>query len=263
MLCSHTSGGRTRNYLYLFLYLLLEQLKLLGVSMMTNQSAKIRTKVFIKTIVNSILILPLFGLPLFLPAGTLLYWNAWFFIGFFILFYFSTIIYFSKNNLDYALSRLRGDEKETTQKIVMLLLILCCLLSFIIAGFDFRFHWSRVPLPVIIVFSILIGSGYIFLFFVMKQNSFSSRVIEVKPEQKVIDNGAYSIIRHPMYFAFTIIFVFAPIILGSWYALIPATGIPFLLTIRIKNEEEVLKKELMGYDEYIKKVKFKLIPYIW
>lgn len=165
--------------------------------------------------------------------------------------------------MKFAQSRLQGDEKEKTQKIVMPLLVLSALLSFVIAGLDFRFQWSRVSFPVIILFSVFVLSGYIFLFIVMKQNSFSSRVIEIQVEQKVIETGAYSIVRHPMYLAFSIIFVIAPITLGSLYAVIPGCVIPLLLTFRINNEEEVLKKGLIGYDDYMKKVKYRLIPYVW
>ncbi len=109
----------------------------------------------------------------------------------------------------------------------------------------------------------LVACGYVLFFLVLKQNSFASRVVEVQSKQFVIDSGAYSIVRHPMYLAVTIIFVLAPILLGSWYALIPALAVPTLLTFRIRNEEQVLRTGLLGYDQYMKKVKYRLLPFVW
>jgi protein-S-isoprenylcysteine O-methyltransferase Ste14 len=231
--------------------------------MASDQPAGRRAAALLRTVVNTILILFMFGLPLFLPAGTLHYWNAWLFTGSFALFYLAVMAYFSISNPSFALSRLQTQEAERTQRIVMPLAILSCLLSFVVAGLDFRFHWSRIPLPLVLVAFALVACGYSLFFLVLKQNSFASRVVELQSNQMLIDSGAYSIVRHPMYLAATVILVFAPILLGSWYALIPALAFPALLTWRIRNEEQVLKTGLPGYDEYMKKVKYRLLPFVW
>jgi protein-S-isoprenylcysteine O-methyltransferase Ste14 len=167
------------------------------------------------------------------------------------------------NNPEYAKKRFESREKEQAQKIVMSLLILCALIMLALSGFNYRYHWTTVPTPVVFIFSLIIIGGFIMLFFVMKKNIFTSRVIEIQEDQEVIDTGLYSIVRHPMYLAFSVIFFFSPVILGSLYSLIPAVCILILLTFRIRNEEKVLKNELKGYFEYIKKVKYRLIPFIW
>ena len=107
------------------------------------------------------------------------------------------------------------------------------------------------------------AGAFVILSIVVKENSFASRVVEIQEDQKIIDTGIYSIVRHPMYLAFTIIFTVSPIVLGSLYSLIPALCIPFLLAFRIRNEEEVLRNGFVGYDTYTKKVKYRLIPLIW
>jgi len=135
--------------------------------------------------------------------------------------------------------------------------------TFIIPGLDFRFNWSNVPLVVVLISTLIMLSGYMMVFIAMKQNTHASRVIEIQDEQKLIDTGLYSFVRHPMYLGGTILYGFAPLVLGSFYALIPMVFIPILLIIRIKNEEKVLINGLKGYDEYMKKVKYRLIPFIW
>jgi protein-S-isoprenylcysteine O-methyltransferase Ste14 len=105
--------------------------------------------------------------------------------------------------------------------------------------------------------------GAVMLFIVMKQNTFGSRAVEIQENQRVIDTGLYSVVRHPMYLAFSIIFCFSPLVLGSLYALIPTVLMPWLIALRIRNEEQLLRNGLEGYESYIKKVRFRLIPYVW
>lgn len=115
----------------------------------------------------------------------------------------------------------------------------------------------------VIVGAVLMSVGFLGVFLVMKQNSYASRVVEIQTNQKLIDTGMYSVVRHPMYLAFSVLFCVSPLVLGSLWSLIPAFCIPFLLSFRIRNEEEVLIKGLKGYKKYMKKVKFRLIPYVW
>lgn len=216
-----------------------------------------------RAILNGLLAFILFGIPLFLPAGTTRFPNAWLFLGIFIICYVSILMYFSFTNPHYAQTRYRAAESETAQKVAMGLLIASALLMLLVAGLDFRFQWSHVALLIVASFSVVMVLSLGMVFFVMKQNSYTSRVIEIQEDQELIDTGAYGVVRHPMYLAFTILFLSAPFVLGSWFAIFPALCIPFLLSVRIRNEEEVLRKGLRGYEEYTKKVRYRLIPFVW
>jgi protein-S-isoprenylcysteine O-methyltransferase Ste14 len=217
----------------------------------------------LKAVVNCILALIFFGLPLFLPAGSFKFWNAWLFLGTFIISMLLILVYLSINNPDFAEKRMQGNEKEKQQKLIMTFLVLSTLLTLAVSGFDYRFHWSSVPISLTILFTIIMICGFVMLFMVMLQSSYASHVIEIQEEQKLIDTGLYSVVRHPMYLAFSIIFIVTPLILGSYYAIIPALFILLMIAIRLTNEEQILQKGLKGYDAYMKKVRYRLIPFIW
>jgi protein-S-isoprenylcysteine O-methyltransferase Ste14 len=176
---------------------------------------------------------------------------------------FCAFIYLANKNPELLAKRLKTREKEKPQKIYLIITWIVFLSIFIIPGLDFRFSWSDVPLPVVIVSTFLMLSGYLMFFFVMKQNAYASRVIEIQDEQKVIDTGLYSVVRHPMYLSSIILWGFASLVLGSFYGLIPIIFFVAFMIIRIKTEEKVLKSGLKGYDEYMKRVKYRLFPYIW
>ena len=203
------------------------------------------------------------ALLIFVPAGSLNFWNGWLFMGALFIPMVFILIHLLVKEPDLLIKRLKTKEKEKTQKAYQVLSIIVCLITFIVPGLDFRFNWSNVPHSVVLISALIMMSGYLMFFIVMKQNTYASRVIEIQTEQKLIDTGLYSFIRHPMYLAGTIIFGFAPLVLGSFYALIPMVFIPILLIIRIKNEEKVLIYGLKGYEEYMKKVKYRLLPFIW
>jgi protein-S-isoprenylcysteine O-methyltransferase Ste14 len=217
----------------------------------------------LRAILNGILAFLIFGIVLFIPAGTIKFLNAWLFLGIFVICYVSILIYFSFTNPQYAQTRYRAAETETAQKVAMGLLIASALIMFLVAGLDFRFGWSHIPFMVVMSFSVIMVLSLAMLFFVMKQNSYTSRVVEIQENQQLIDNGMYGVVRHPMYLAFTTLFLSTPFILGSWFAILPALCIPFFLSIRIRNEEEVLRKGLYGYEEYTKRVPYRLIPFVW
>ncbi len=232
---------------------------------MTNNSNNLQKKLLLslRAILNGILALVMFGIPLFISAGTIKFLNAWLFLGIFVICYISILVYFSFTNPQYTQTRYRAAETETAQKVAMSLLIASALVMLVVAGLDFRFRWSHVPFIVVVSFSVIMVLSLLMFFFVMKQNSYASRVVEIQEDQKLIDTGTYAVVRHPMYLAGTILFFSGSIVLGSWFAVFPALCIPFLLTIRIWNEEEVLRKGLKGYEEYTKKVRYRLIPFIW
>ena len=135
--------------------------------------------------------------------------------------------------------------------------------GFVVAGLDFRFGWSAVPTAVSVIASVLFLLAYLLYAEVMRENAYLSRTIRVEEGQTVVDTGLYGIVRHPMYSATLLLFLAMPLILGSWYALIIFAFYPAIIILRLKDEEELLSRELRGYSEYKQKVKYRLLPFIW
>lgn len=220
-------------------------------------------KLLVQTITKFILGLVMIGLILFLPAGTFEFWNAWLFMGLlFIPMFFVGLILWLKDK-ELLKKRLNGKEKEKAQKNVILLTLIIFICSFVVAGLDFKYDWSRLPMWTIVTGSIILLVAYVLYIEVMRENTYLSRTVEIQENQKVIDTGLYSIVRHPMYMATTFLYLSFPLVLGSLIAFIIFLPFPFVLAKRIKNEEEVLEKGLEGYKEYKEKVKYKMIPFIW
>ena len=158
---------------------------------------------------------------------------------------------------------MRSKERETEQRLIIGIMTVCFLFTFLLPGFDQRFGWSRVPVLLVIISDAIVLLGYGFVFLVLRENSYASRVIEVEKDQKVISSGPYAIVRHPMYLGVALMFLFTPLALGSYWALFPAVLMIFVLVPRIFNEEKVLERDLDGYREYMQKVGYRLIPGIW
>ncbi len=205
----------------------------------------------------------LLGALIFLPAGTLEYWQGWLFMAVLFIPMFFVLIYLTIKDPDLLKKRLNVKEKEKPQKVYVVLSIIVTIAIFVIPGLDHRYHWSQVPDILVWLSAAMMLTGYTLFIVVMRQNSYASRVIELQPGQKVIDTGLYSMVRHPMYMAATILFGFVPLVLGSFLGLIPMVFLPLLLIIRIRNEEKVLREGLPGYKEYMQKVRFRMIPHIW
>ncbi len=220
---------------------------------------KLLTNALIKFICGILLV----GLLLFLPAGTLNYPNGWLFAALLFIPMLILGIFLFIKAPELLRKRLDTKEKEKTQKGVIALSALLFLGGFIVAGLDFRFGWSEMPSLVVILSSIVFLASYALYAEVMRENAYLSRTVKVQDGQKVIDSGLYSIIRHPMYAVTIWLFLSMPLVLGSWYALICFAHYPIVIIIRILNEEKVLTKELDGYEQYKKKVRYRLIPFIW
>jgi protein-S-isoprenylcysteine O-methyltransferase Ste14 len=203
------------------------------------------------------------GLMLFLPAGTLDYWEAWLYFAVIMVPMLFVVAYLMKNDPALMERRMRLKEKETRQKKVVSASALVLIVGFLIPGFDQRFGWSAVPAEVAVAANALVFLAYVFTFLVLRENSYASRVIEVAKGQKVISTGPYALVRHPMYLGMSILLLATPIALGSYWALLAFIPIPPMLALRLLNEEELLLKELQGYGEYRKKVRYRLIPFIW
>ncbi len=214
-------------------------------------------------IVRFAMVFPALGLMFFLPAGTLNYWEAWVYI--FIISVPAAILvtYLYRHDPKLLERRMRMKERQKTQKWVIGLSWLVFLPAFIIPGFDRRFEWSNVPLIVVVVADLLVLFGYLMFALVLKTNSYASRVIEVEEGQKVVSTGPYAMVRHPMYLAVMILYIFSPLALGSYWAVIPTLFLLPLLVARIRGEEKELLANLEGYKEYAAKTKYRLLPGIW
>ena len=218
---------------------------------------------FIQAIAKFLLGVVLVGAAIFLPAGTFAFFNGWLFMGILFVPMFLAGIVMMFKNPDLLKKRLDIKEKEKEQQLVVKLSGLVFLAGFIVAGLGVRFDWYVLPTPVVIVAAVFFLFAYVLYAEVLRENAYLSRVIEVQENQKVIDSGLYGVVRHPMYAATLILFLTMPLVLGSIYAFIIFLAYPFIIVKRIKNEESVLEKDLKGYAEYKKKVKYRLIPFIW
>lgn len=220
-------------------------------------------KLFFQAIAKFLLGIVLVGALIFLPAGSFMFFNGWLFMGvLFVPIFFAGIVMMFKNP-DLLKKRLNAKEKMKEQSIVVKLSGLMFLSGFIIAGLGFRFHWHSLPKSVVFVAVAVFLISYLIYAEVLRENTYLSRTIEVQENQKVIDTGLYGIVRHPMYSATLLLFLSMPIILGSLYSFIIFLAYPFIIAKRIKSEEKFLEQRLEGYRGYMKKVKYRLIPYIW
>ena len=205
----------------------------------------------------------LVGLLIFLPAGTLRYTYGWLFVGLlFVPMLIAGFVMLCKSP-EFLKKRLDAKEKQGTQKGVVAFSGLMFTVGFVVAGLDFRFAWSTVPVWVVITASVLFMAAYGLYAEVMRENAYLSRTVKVEEGQTVVDTGLYGIVRHPMYAVTILLFLMIPLILGSWYALIAFAFYPAVIVVRLKDEEELLTKELPGYRAYKLKVKYRIIPFIW
>lgn len=200
---------------------------------------------------------------LFASSGTLEYWNAWLFMGMFFIPMLVVGIVLMVKNPDLLRKRLNAKENETEQKRVIMLGGAMFFCGFIVAGLDYRFGWVDLPTWVSIIAAIIFLLAYVMYAEVLRENTYLSRTVEVQEHQKVIDTGLYGIVRHPMYSAAIFLFLSMPLVLGSLFAFLVFLIYPILLVKRIKNEEHVLEEGLEGYSDYKKRVKYRVIPFVW
>ena len=205
----------------------------------------------------------LIALMLFLPAWSFDYFGAWLFLG--VLFVPMVIMgaVMLIKSPELLEKRLQNKEKEATQRGVVALSGLAFLGGFILSALDFRFGWSTVPLWLMLVAALIFLIGYGLYAEVLRENAYLSRTVEIQEGQKVISTGLYGVVRHPMYLATLLMFLPIPLILQSFWGLIPMVLYPVVIVIRILNEEKVLTEGLEGYKEYTQKVRYRLVPFIW
>ena len=220
-------------------------------------------KLFFEAICKFLLGVLLIGVLVFVPAGTMEYANGWLFMGvLFIPMFIAGVVMMIKNPKLLA-SRLNAKEKQKQQSVVIKLSGLMFVVGFILAGLDYRFGWFPTKRWVSNVAVVLFLLSYLMWAEVLRENAYLARTIKVEEGQKVVDTGLYGIVRHPMYLATVILFLSMPLILGSWISFFVFLAYPILIVFRVIYEEKLLEEELDGYTEYKKKVKYRLIPFIW
>lgn len=221
------------------------------------------TKLFFQAILKFVAGVILVGLLVFLPAGTIKFFNGWLFMAIlFIPMFIAGVVMLFKNP-ELLKKRLNAKEKEREQDLVVKLSGLMFIAGFIVAGLTYRFGWYTPGKGLVIAGTVLFIAAYVLYAEVLRENTFLSRTIEVQENQTVVDTGLYGIVRHPMYSATILLFLSIPLVLGSVFSFSIFLVYPFIIAKRIKNEEELLEKELKGYKEYKEKVKYRLIPFVW
>ena len=221
------------------------------------------TKLFTQALTKFFLGVVIIGLLLFVPAGSIRYWQGWLLMGIlFVPMFIAGFVLMAKNP-ELLRKRLNAKEEEKEQKTVVGLSALLFIAAFVVAGLNWRFQWCVLPDWAVWVAAILFLACYLLYAEVLRENTYLSRTIEVQENQKVIDTGLYGIVRHPMYMATTLLFLMIPLVLASPLSfLILLLYLP-LIAKRIRNEESVLEKGLEGYKDYMQRVKYRIIPFIW
>lgn len=220
-------------------------------------------ELFYQAILKYILGIVVVGILIFLPAGTFYYWNAWLFMSvLFIPMLFAGVVMMFKNP-ELLKKRLNAKEQQAEQSLVVKISGLLFALGFIIAGLNFRFKWIILPDWVSWTGAAIFLFSYLLYAEVLRENAYLSRTVEVQQGQKVIDTGLYGIVRHPMYSVTMILFLSIPLVLGSILSFVMFLVYPVIIAKRIRNEETVLDKGLEGYTEYKKKVRYKILPFVW
>jgi protein-S-isoprenylcysteine O-methyltransferase Ste14 len=203
---------------------------------------------------------------LFVPAGTFDYWQAWTFLAVYFAWSVAITLYLMKQDPNLLERRMRGGptaEKETAQKIIMSFTSLGFIGLLVLPALDRRFAWSHMSPYAALAGDVLVAIGWLAIYFVFKENTFTSATIELAPDQKVISTGSYALVRHPMYSGALVMLAGIPIALGSWWGLLVIVAIIPALIWRLFDEEKFLARNLPGYAEYQNRVRYRLIPLLW
>jgi protein-S-isoprenylcysteine O-methyltransferase Ste14 len=223
-------------------------------------------KIALQTLASGIFGVLFFAVLLFVPAGTVNYWQAWVFIAVFIVATLIPSIYLAVNDPAALQRRMKGGptaETRTVQKLVISGTIVSVVAVLVVSALDHRFGWSQVPTPIIVVGDVLVALGLGMAQLVVIQNSYAGATITVEAEQKVVSTGLYGLVRHPMYVGTLVMLIGTPLALDSYWGLLAIVPVMPALAARIDDEEKMLRHELDGYDEYMEKVRYRLVPGVW
>jgi protein-S-isoprenylcysteine O-methyltransferase Ste14 len=223
-------------------------------------------KLTIQAIGGLLFLLVVLAAALFLSAGTLAYGQAWVFLAVFGVSVLVVTLYLMKHDTGLLERRVKagpGAEQQASQKVIQTFAQLAFIAMFILPGLDYRFGWSTVPLFLVVVGDVLVVLGLYIVFLVFKENSYTSAIIEVKDEQKLISTGPYAVVRHPMYTGALVMLLGVPLALSSWWGLLSVIPMVVVIVTRLLDEEKFLTSNLPGYAEYSRKVRYHLAPYIW
>jgi protein-S-isoprenylcysteine O-methyltransferase Ste14 len=211
-------------------------------------------------------LLVVLAVALFLPAGTLDYWQAWVFLAVFGLAVLAITLDLLRSDpqlLERRTSAGPVAEKEPRQRLIQSLASLAFVALFVVCAVDHRLGWSTVPLAVVVLGDVLVALGLLAVFRVFKENTFTSATIEVGAEQWVISTGPYALVRHPMYAGALVMLLGVPLALGSWWGLLVVVVMAAVIVGRLLDEETYLAKNLPGYPEYQRQVRYRLLPLVW
>ncbi len=220
----------------------------------------------LRSLAGLLFLLGMLGLALFASAGTLSYWQAWLYLAVFascVILITGYLVAYDRRLLESRLQVGPAAERRRSQQVLQSFASLFFLGLFIVPGLDHRFGWSHVPLLLSLFSDGMVVLSFFIIFLVFRANSFTSAVVEVSSEQRVVSTGPYSLVRHPMYSGALLLLIFTPLALGSWVGLPFALPVIFVIAARLLDEEKLLQASLAGYDEYRRKVPYRLIPRIW
>jgi protein-S-isoprenylcysteine O-methyltransferase Ste14 len=220
----------------------------------------------IRALAGFLQLLVIMAVLIFVPAGTLDYPQAWIFLAVFFVPVLAITIYLMKNDPNLLERRIKAgpsDEKETSQKIIQFFAMIDFIAVMLVPALDHRFAWSAVPPYVVAAGDIFVVLGFFIVFLVFKENTFTSAIIELSSEQRVITTGPYAMVRHPMYIGALIMLVGVPLALGSWWGLLTVVAMTLVIVWRLLDEERFLGKNLPGYADYQNAVRYRLLPFVW
>jgi protein-S-isoprenylcysteine O-methyltransferase Ste14 len=219
-----------------------------------------------KTVLGFTQLIIVLGILLLAPAWTLDYWQAWVYLLVFAASSALITAYLWKKDPKLLERRIRagpGAENEKKQKLIQLQASFVFIGAMILPSLDHRFSWSAIPLPIVVAGDVLVALGFLIVFLVFKENTFTAATISVVPDQKVVSTGPYAVVRHPMYSGALIMLVGTPLALGSWWGLLMFIPMIFTIAWRARDEEQFLCKSLSGYKEYCQIVRYRLVPFAW